>query len=324
MVGIAVAEILVDNIGEVARAVVRSVLRTPAVAHHDGLVVLVGIVHNLLERVGQIGARQALHAAEVEVGCRCHTAIGGIGMVVGHADRTAADDDTRATSRRTGVGSVVLTAVVGGEARERGVFLGAAAVVDVSTLQAVVAVGILESDVLEVDTSVDNAKHHARAVVLAAHACLDGIGRASEYVIHVRSLAGCIRGRTHQFRHVDALHVLMGCHSLNLISRDERRHQAVFERTLHLDAHGLQVAQLHLVVQTDERRNHCHTIDGVRAGIDTIKISLVHLRPVDRLQTFHFFVLHIALKRQLSITFVQKHLRGGRKFLNILTLCHHT
>ena len=104
----------------------RTVLRTPAVANNNRLALSIGIIANLLECIGHIGARQTVDAGEVKVCTRSHTAVSGVGMVVSDRNIRAADDDARTTCCRTGVRSVVFALVVGGRtaAGNRCIFLG--------------------------------------------------------------------------------------------------------------------------------------------------------------------------------------------------------
>ena len=118
-------------------------------------------------------------------------------MVVGDGDGSPADLYARTASRGGSVSAVVFGLVVGQRRAADGTILrGAAPVVDVGLLDARVAAGVLEGDVIEVDAGVDDAENDARAVVLARETCRDGIRREGQHVVDVGLLARIVG---HQF-----------------------------------------------------------------------------------------------------------------------------
>ena len=104
----------------------RTILRTPTVADYHRLALSIGIIADLLECIGHIGARKTVNAGEVKVSTRSHTAVSGVGMVVSDRNIRAADDDARTTCCRTGMCTVVFALVVCGRtaAGNGGIFLG--------------------------------------------------------------------------------------------------------------------------------------------------------------------------------------------------------
>ena len=270
VVGVALAEVLVHHVGHVAGAVVRPHLRAPAVAHHHGLALAVGIVAYLLEGIGNVGRGQVLDAGQVEVGTRGHAAIGG-GTVVGRdSDIAAVDDHTRAASRRAGVGAVVLTAVVGGGAAagDRGVLAGRSAIVHIGALDAAAQAGILESDVLKVDASVDHTQHHALAVVDRVDAQPRSVERAGEHIVGMGGRAGRIGGLAHDRRHVDTAHAGQQGHSLDRVDRHQGGEQSVVEGALHLHSLGLKAAHAAAGSQANEAGHILAPAHLLGLGID--------------------------------------------------------
>ena len=318
-----VAKQVFIHVGHFARSIVRSPLRTPAVAHHHGHIVFVGIVHDFLHGIRQVGVWQTVDTSQIEVGTGRHAAIGGIGVVVGDGDGGAIHHHARATGGTGGVRAVVFCFVISERARNGSIFLCcSAAIIDVCPLDARVAVLVLEGDVAEVDASVDDAEHHSRSVVFLTESCTDGIGRERQQVVDVGGLAGGLRLDVLQRRHVDALHVADGCHVHHLVHGDERGEEAFAELLLNDDALRLYLAATAGVGQTHVGCDVGLAVDGVGGGIDAPRVFVVALPPlVNGRQSQLFLSLGAALRNDVSRHLVEKHLCGGRQLLACIVLC---
>ena len=150
---------------------------------------------------------------------------------------------------------MILGRVVSGGtiARNRRVFTGTTSIVNVCSLDARVAVFVLESYVLEVDTRINDTKNHACSVVLIGESGSDGIGRERECVVDIRGFAHLVGEWRHSSGHADALHTADFSHVVDLVDRDVGRDESVLELALHLDAKCFEVVYRSVIVQTDER-----------------------------------------------------------------------
>ena len=135
-------------------------------------------------------------------------------------------------------------------------------------LHAVVAVLVLESDVLEVDTSVYHPEHHAGSVIGCRETCRLSIGGECQSVVNVGGLTGIPCEDALEGRNVDALHVADTSHLLDYVDGDEGREQAIVELFLKDDALCLYLAFVCRFVQAEVGCDVGLAVDGVGRGIE--------------------------------------------------------
>ena len=193
-VGMAVAEERVIDVSHITSTIMRTDLRAPTVADHQRFALAVGIGTHIFYGIVQIRRIQAIDTSKVELCAGCHASVCGVGMVVGHSRRGAADFDARTARCRCSVRAVVLGVVVGQGAGDLATIIGRGftSIIDVSLLDAAVAAGILEGNMVEVDARVNDAEHDARAVVFLLQSGRDGISSERQGVVGIGYLPGRI------------------------------------------------------------------------------------------------------------------------------------
>ena len=97
VVRVVLTEILVNHLANFPRAIMRTVLRTPAVANHHRLPMRIGIVAHLLDGIRNMRIFQFVEPAQIEVSPRSHTAIRGRSVVVRHPHAATLRHHTRTT-----------------------------------------------------------------------------------------------------------------------------------------------------------------------------------------------------------------------------------
>ena len=136
----------------------RTILRTPAVAHHNGLPMRISIFTHLLNGIRNMRILQLVEPAQIEVGTRSHTPIRGMSVVVRHPHAVPFNHHTRATSQRSHMRAVVVRLAVRSQRLKRVIHMLIPPVIQIHRLHAVAASRIPESDVLKVDTDVDDGQ----------------------------------------------------------------------------------------------------------------------------------------------------------------------
>ena len=126
-------------------------------------------------------------------------------------------------------------------------------VIHVRPFDAACPVRVLESDVAEIYTYVDDTQHHTTSVISGAQAALLRQFRIGKQRVDVGLFTGHDRCRLYQFRHLDAGHVLKLRHRLQLCYRHVRRDETQSaKRFLHAYAQSAQCAQVRRVGQINE------------------------------------------------------------------------
>ena len=160
---------------------------------------------------------------------------------------------------------------------------------------------------LEVDTCVNHTEDNTRAIVLLAETEGNGIGRLGERIIDIGCLTCLVGERTHQHRHVDALHVAKTCNFLNFFYRDKGSVESVIEAALNLNSFAFQFLDIGSVFHANECRNVNTSIDSVRCGIDTIIILAGANTLANEIKAELLLGYSMAFHFERSIAFVNEH-----------------
>ena len=248
-VRVVIAKILIYNIGSATCTIMRTQVGAPTVGNYHWLIYRAGILDDFLECVGNISAVQSIDGRQIQVGTRSHTAIGGIGMVIGHGDRRPVDNHTRAARSRTGMGTMVLTAVIGGGRTGTycGVLVGRTTVINIGTLNARITVFIFESDVLEINTRINDTHDHSSAVILFIQPSRISVSREVENIINICRFTSLIGVREHWRCHFNSGHHFKVGHLGEFVNGDKRREQSVIKRALNNHAFFLKRSDSRIV-----------------------------------------------------------------------------